>query len=121
MSLIDDLRLDIGDDDEFFNTACSPEIWCATIVTDNIYNKTRDDTIIFVNPTVAGTTIINLNDNSVIGQICVIKDLKGDASVNNILIRPPLGTTIDGFDEFRITQNSQAFTFVFSGNQWNAI
>lgn len=120
MGLIDDLRLDIGDDDEFFQDACTPQIWCATVITDNIYNKEANDTILFVNPTVPGTTIINL-DTPVVGQICVIKDLRGDANINPIIIRPPGGGNIDGFSEFQITQRFQSFMFAFNGTNWNAI
>lgn len=120
MGLIDDLRLDIGDDDEIFQDACSPQIWCATIVTDKVYDKQNDDTILFVNTPLGGPTIINL-DTAIVGQICVIKDLKGDANINPILIRPPMGMTIDGFNEFQITQRFQSFMFAFSGTEWNAI
>jgi len=120
MGLLDDLRLDIGDDDEFFSEACIPQIWCATIVTEKVYDKQAGDTIIFVNPTLGGPTIINL-DVAVVGQICVIKDFKGDANVNPILIRPPGATTIDGFNEFQITQRHQSFMFTFDGSGWNAI
>ncbi len=120
MGLIDDLRLDIGDDAEFFVDACTPQIWCATIVTDKVYNKTREDTILFVNPTLGGPTIINL-DSCVVGQICVIKDMKGDANINPILIRPPGGGTIDGFIEIQITQRFQSFMFTCNGTEWNVI
>ena len=121
MGLIDDLRLDIGDDEEFFEEACTPQIWCATIVTDKVYDKARDDTIIFVNPTLGGPTIINLNSSSVIGQICVIKDMKGDANINPILIRPPSGGSIDGFAEIQITQRLQSFMFTCNGSNWSVI
>ena len=86
MGLIDDLRLDIGDDEELFAEACSPEIWCATVVTDKVYDKKQTDTILFVNPTLPGPTIINLGASPILGKICVIKDMKGDANVNPIII-----------------------------------
>lgn len=121
MGILDDLRLDIGDDGEIFQNACSPEIWCATIVTDKEYNKQPSDTILFVNPTLPGPTIINLGASPILGKICVIKDMKGDANVNPIIIRSPVADTIDSFNEFHITQRYQAYMLTWNGVEWNII
>jgi hypothetical protein len=121
VGLIDDLRLDIGDDEELFAEACSPEIWCATVVTDKVYDKKQTDTILFVNPTLPGPTIINLGASPILGKICVIKDMKGDANVNPIIIRSLAAHTIDSFTEFHITQRYQAYMLTWNGVEWNII
>lgn len=121
MGLLDDLRLDIGDDGEIFNAVESPVIWGGTIVVDKEYDKQPDDTILFVNPTLPGPTIINLGSSPVIGRICVIKDMKGDANVNPIIVRPAGSDTIDSFDEFHITQRFQAIFITWNGVEWNVI
>lgn len=121
MGLIDDLRLDIGDDEEIFQNACSPEIWCVTVVTDKVYDKQPDDTILFVNPTLPGPTIINLRSNPPLGKICVIKDMKGDANVNHIIVQPPAGIKIDGFNRFLLTQRKQSIMITWNGVEYNII
>jgi len=121
VGLLDDLRLDIGDDEEIFATACSPEIWCATIVTAKVYNKQPHDTVLFVNPILPGPTIINLGTSPVLGKICVIKDMKGDANINPIIIKSLAGHTIDGFNEFHLTQRFQAYMITWNGVEWNII
>lgn len=121
MGLLDDLRIDIGDDGAIFGTVECPVVWCATVVTDKVYNKQADDTIIFVNPTLSGPTTINLEVSPVQGRICVIKDMKGDANVNPILVKPAGGHTIDSFLEFHITQRFQAIMITWNGIEWNII
>jgi len=121
MGLIDDLRLDIGDDQEIFNLVTCPVIWCVKIVTEKVYDKKQDDVILFVNPTLPGPTTINLGPSPVLGTICVIKDMKGDANVNPIIIQPPVGIKIDGFNNFMITQRKQSFMITWNGVEYNII
>lgn len=121
MGLLDDIRLDIGDDGEIYNAVDSPVIWGATIVTDKTYDKQLSDTIVFVNSTLGGPTIINLGASPIIGKICVIKDMKGDANINPIIVRPAGAHTIDSFTEFHITQRFQSIIITWNGTEWNII
>ena len=121
MGLLDDLRVDIGDDGEVFNAVESPVIWGVTIVTDKVYDKQPDDTILFVNPILPGPTIINLGVSPILGRICIIKDMKGDANINPIIIKSLAAHTIDSFNEFHITQRFQAYMLTWNGVEWNII
>ena len=121
MGLIDDLRRDIGDDSIFNDNVGAPEIWGARIVTENVYDKQPDDVILFVNTTISGPTTINLPSSPVIGQICVIKDAKGDADVNHITVQPPVGVLIDGFNRFLLTQRKQSIMITWNGTEFNII
>lgn len=119
--MIRDLRADIGDDLFFVDNTECPVVWCATVVTANTYYKQPTDAILFVRPTISAPTTIYLPASPVIGQICVIKDAKGDAFTNHITIQPPVGITIDGFNRFLMTQNYQAFMITWNGTEFNII
>lgn len=119
--LIRDLRVDIGDDALFLDNTDSPVIWGATIVTANSYYKQPTDVILFVNPIINAPTTIYLPDCLELGQVCVIKDAKGDAFTNNITIQPPSGVQIDGFDNFLMTQNRQAYMITWNGTEYSII
>lgn len=120
MGLIEDFRLDIGDDSFIFDNIQAPEIWGARVITVNLYEKQVDDVILFVNPTIDAPTIINMPPG-VLGKICVIKDMKGDAAINNIILSPTGGGTIDGFTQVHMTQNNQSFMLSWNGVEWNII
>jgi hypothetical protein len=119
--MIRDLRVDIGDDRIFLDNTESPVIWGARIITTNVYNKQPDDVILFINTTIAGPTTVYLPSCPIVGQICVIKDAKGDAATNHITIQPPVGVKIDGFNRFLMTQNRQAFMITWNGTEFNII
>ena len=119
--LLRDLRADIGDDSVFVDNVGAPEIWGAVIVTENVYEKQPTDVIMFVNTTVDGPTTIVLPVSPVVGQICVIKDAKGDANINYITVQPPTGIKIDGFDRFLLTQSKQAITLTWNGTEFSII
>jgi len=85
----------------------------------NIAGTPADD-IIMVNKTIGAATIVILPSSPGAGRMVVVKDSKGDAFTNNITIRASAGT-IDGLNSFVITQNYQAFTFVYNGTEWNVI
>ena len=118
--LLRDLRADIGADSPLLEVG-APEIWNVTVVTENIYSAQLTDTIILVCPTIDGPTLVELPATPVIGQMIIVKDKKGDANVNHITIDPPGAVTIDGFNQFLITQRYQAFTFAWNGTEWNAV
>jgi hypothetical protein len=118
--LLRDLRADIGADSPLLDVG-APEIWGVVSVTSNSYSAQQTDVIILVCPTISGPTLIELPATPVVGQLIIVKDKKGDANVNNITIDPPGATTIDGFNQFLITQRYQSFTFVWNGTEWNAV
>lgn len=123
MGIINDLRIDVGDDSGLIPDVevCSPQVWCVTVVTSKNYTRQPDETILLVNTPLGGPTIINIGTGIAIGQVIVVKDRKGDADINPIIVRPPIGSDIDGFVEFQITQRFQSFTFSYNGTGWNAI
>jgi len=126
--MLRDLRVDVGDDDEVNFGDISgippepecPEIWCSVTVTANSYDTTPEDVIIFVNSTISAPTTINLAHTPILGQLLIIKDVKGDARINNIVVNPA-PNLIDGLNSFFLTENKQSITLTWSGGEWNII
>jgi len=126
--LLTDIRVDIGDDEgvDFgivnppLPNPEAPEIWGTIIVNANTYTQLQDDVWIFVNPTVAGPTTITLSDTPILGQVIIIKDIKGDASINNITVTAGVNL-IDGFSSFIMTQNKQAIMLTWNGTEWSIV
>jgi hypothetical protein len=69
--------------------------------------------------TFAGGVTINLAA-PVTNQLVVIKDERGTASTQNIVIIPSVGTTIDGAGSLVINTNNGWATLWFN-NRWNRI
>ena len=80
----------------------------------------NDNERIVVAKTVGSETTITMPTSPYFGQEILIKDGKGDSFTNNIVI-DPAPTTVDGFSFIRITQNYQAFSFLYNGTEWNTI
>lgn len=126
--LLRDFRVDIGDDDNVNFGEISgvpvepecPEVWCSTFVSANSYNTTPRDVIIFVNPVVSAPTTINLSHTPILGQLIIIKDLKGDARTNNIVVNPA-PYLIDGLTAFHLSENKQSIMITWSGSEWNIV
>jgi len=78
------------------------------------------DDIIMVKKNIGAATSVTLPSSPDAGRMIVVKDAKGDAFTNNISIQASAGT-IDGLSSFVITQNYQAFTFIYNGTEWNVI
>jgi hypothetical protein len=125
--LLVDFRVDIGDDEEVeFGRIIDviptipecPEVWCSVVVTDNAYATERENVFVLVSPTIAGPTTITLHSDAYVGQIIVIKDLKGDAFTNNITINAT-PNLIDGLSGFLLTQNKQSIQLMWSGSEWS--
>jgi hypothetical protein len=70
--------------------------------------------------TVGSETTVSMPTSPYFGQEILIKDGKGDANTNQIIVDPS-PTTIDGFSAIRLTQNYQAFSFLYNGTEWNII
>jgi hypothetical protein len=90
-------------------------------VTVNNYTVQPTDVFIFVNPTSPGPTTIRLPANPTCGQIFVIKDVRGDASINPITILPAGGALIDTFTSFMLTQNRSSVMVTFNGTDWGIV
>ena len=126
--LISDLRLDIGDDSDvdfgILNPPLpepeAPEVWGTVYVNSNNYTTVQRDVFVLVGPSVSAPTTINLHTNAILGQILIIKDIKGDANTNNITIDPS-PNKIDGLDKFIMTQNKQSVMLAWTGTEWNII
>lgn len=54
------------------------------------------------------------------GQIIIIKDMKGDAFTNNISVSAGVNL-IDGWSTFIISQNKQAIMMTWNGIEWNVV
>jgi hypothetical protein len=78
-----------------------------------------NERIVIVKSSGSETTVV-LPTSPYFGQELLIKDGKGDAFTNNIII-DPAPVSIDGFSFARITQNYQAFSFLYNGTEWNII
>jgi len=76
--------------------------------------------VVVVKPS-GSPTILNLPTTPDLGQEVIVKDGKGDASINYIDIMPPSGITIDSFSQVRMGVNYQSFSFMWNGTEWNII
>lgn len=155
MSILSDLRIDIGDDSNAIGSVSGvPNLLShlqvdigndRQVITSN--NGTTNVGNIIINGYMAVTPItvnssysipngtnsyvmvnntsgfpisITLPPNPVNGQIEVIKDVGGNASVYNITVNPFSGT-IDGLASFIMTSNYQSVTFYYNGSFWSII
>jgi hypothetical protein len=103
---------------------CGSQSWGRRIITasGNVTVQASDN-IILMNKTVGAPTTVTVPAPSAAGcaaRLLIIKDMKGDASTNNISIVSSVGT-IDGFTTWVINQDYQAFTLVDNGTEWNII
>jgi hypothetical protein len=79
------------------------------------------DSIIMLNKTIGGATTLTLSSSQVSGRVLIIKDLKGDANLNNITVLASGGETIDGLLGILISQNYQSITLIYNGSGWSLI
>jgi hypothetical protein len=79
------------------------------------------DFAVMLNKTVGEATLVTLPATTDEGRLIIIKDIKGDAMINNIRVEVSGGGTIDGFIGFIMSQNYQSLTFLFCGSGWNII
>ena len=71
-----------------------------------------------VNKASGAATTVTLPASPTTWQTVLVKDGKGDASVNNITIQPAAGN-IDGNATFVMNVNYGAAAFIYNGTQWN--
>lgn len=98
------------------------QFWNRRVVTDpgNV-NINGSDNIILLNKTVGEPTNVYLpSPSNTRSMIIIIKDMRGDASINNITIIPSAGT-IDGQSAFLLSQDYQSYTLIHNGVEWNIV
>lgn len=88
-------------------------ILSVTIVTAaGTYNVGATDSIILINKTIAAANNVQLPSSlSHNGLPLTVKDLKGDAATNNIMVLPSGAETIDGLTSVPINANYGGFKF----------
>ncbi len=94
---------------------------CRIITAAGGVTVSATDLTIMLNKTIGATTTVTLPASTDKGRMIIIKDIKGDAFINNISVIVSGGGTIDGFTSFNLTQNFQSLTFIFNGTSWNII
>ena len=78
------------------------------------------DDVVVINKGTGEATAVTLPASPATGKQVVIKDGKGDASVNNITVSADSGT-IDGAASQVIDSDYGARMFVFNGSEWNLL
>lgn len=92
----------------------------ATIATSSPVTVGSTSVYIFVNKAVGSATTVNLPSSPTVSQTVLIKDLKGDANVNNITING--GTSnIDGAASYVIGAARGAVTLFWNSIEWSVI
>jgi hypothetical protein len=90
-----------------------------TIITGGAsYLMATTDCFVVVKKTIGSSTTITLPLLPSNWTSYVVKDGKGDASINQITVR---GSTIDGQQSFVIAVNYGTATFIFDGTEWSVI
>lgn len=74
--------------------------------------------IVNASDSISKTVLLNLNPGE--GDVVIIKDKKGDASVNTITIDGN-GKLIDGASSIIINQDKASYSLVYDGVSWNII
>jgi len=99
-----------------------PNIVPPVIVTSgSSYSAPNQNLRIVVAKPSGSPTTINLPSAPVPGQEIIVKDGKGDASLNKITVVPPSGSVIDGFSTVKLRINWQSLSFMYNGMDWNII
>lgn len=65
-------------------------------------------------------TQVTLPASPFTGQVCFVKDGKGDASTNNITVIGAASATIDGAASFVISTDYACIAFHYNGTEWGA-
>jgi len=80
------------------------------------------ETHLLTDLTIPGAVIINLPKGSLHAtKVLIVKDKKGDASVNPVRINAALGETIDGFNFAVLGGSRSSVTLVFAGTEWSIV
>lgn len=85
------------------------------------YTMLSSTDIFICNKTTGATTVVHLPYYPMVGAEKTIKDGKGDAAANTLIVGTGDGSTIDGAASINITTNYGYMKFRFNGTQWNRI
>lgn len=91
----------------------------ATATSGSSLTFATNQNLLIINKTTGSATGVTL-PSAVAFTTFVIKDGKGDATINNITVTPSSGT-IDGASSFIINVNYQSVTVIFDGTNWHII
>lgn len=85
------------------------------------YVAAPSDRYIVVRKLSAAGTTISLPSGSVTGRLLTIKDGKGDASSNNIVLIPAPPNLIDGASNYTMINNYQSIDLLYDGTSWSIV
>jgi hypothetical protein len=94
----------------------------ATVIgfADSPYTVPATISVLFVN-TGGGAITINLTASPVLDRVLIIKDVTGNALLNNITIDADGATTIDGAATVTININYGVYRLIVTGSDWGTI
>lgn len=91
------------------------------IVNTTPHDVGPEDVFVFVDTSAApGTYTVNLLDDALAGQLVIVKDIGGQADVNNIVMSGG-SNTIDGVAASTISTAYGSTIFVFNGTEWSIL
>lgn len=92
-------------------------------VTGDLETLTEEDDVVLVNNATTNPVSLTLPDGATLstGKVITIKDKKGAASSEIIIVFPVSPATIDGEALFRIDEDYGDLTLVFDGSSWSRI
>lgn len=76
---------------------------------------------VYVNASNSTLKTIQLNNDPMLDDVVMVKDVKGDAGSYEISISSPNGNMIEGETDVFINKNHMAYTLKFDGEGWNII
>lgn len=88
------------------------------ISTSGNVTMTNNDFMIIVNNTVGAATTVTLPTSPSLGQGAMVKDGKGDASINNITVT---GGLIDGNTSITFDNSFESMAVIWNGTSWNIV
>jgi len=113
----------LGDILQFDGSAWAPSTFGITdpliVMSGSIVNLDSSNNRVIIKT--GNSTTVNLPSSPLFGQELMIKDGDGSASTNTITILPPSGNTIDGVTTLFMSQDYQAYGFLWNGTEWNII
>ena len=105
---------------QLVNSSTSTNTNIKAITAPGNYTVLPTDYIVIFNKTIGETTNVNLPAGQ-FGKQLILKDGRGDADSNNIIIQSSVGDLIDGQSVIAINEKWESTTIVFNGTMWNVI
>lgn len=92
-----------------------------TTATSTPYSVSTSDETILVNQTIPTPSSVVLPASPPVGKLFIVKDAKGDATVNNITVTVASSGTIDGLPSQVIKVNYEAMQLLWNGTEYNIV